>query len=73
MFHKASFGADELLLVKRAHRGHLILPGAFVRLNSGGPVGLVADLLRDGRARVSWLTDPPTSSVLPDRCLTPVS
>ena len=70
MLRRAHFSASHLQIVKRFSGGELPSPGSFVRLNSGGPIGVVSDLLTGDRVRVSWLTKSIVRSELPDRCLT---
>ena len=69
MFHRDSFRPSDLIVVKRARRSTLLPLGTFVRLASGGPIGVVTELGCDDRATVQWLTG--SRSVLPDLCLEP--
>jgi hypothetical protein len=69
MFHRDSFEPSALMVVKRAGPSSLKLPGAFVRLNSGGPLGVIQSIDADDRATVTWLTDPPCTRVVADVCL----
>lgn len=69
MQHRDSFTPSALVVVKRASPSSLKIPGAFVRLASGGPLGIIMTVGGDDFAHVRWLTCPPTESVLPDVCL----
>jgi hypothetical protein len=69
MFHRDSFRPSELMVVKRARPSTLLALGSFVRLASGGPIGIVSALDGQDRASVQWLTG--HRSVLPDVCLEP--
>ena len=73
MFHRDSFDPNSLIVLKRAVPSTLLLLGAFVRLRSGGPVGVIESLDEDDRARVVWLTSPPCRRVISDLCLMSVS
>jgi uncharacterized protein YodC (DUF2158 family) len=68
MHHKAVFGASHLIVVKRVRTRRHVTVGAFVRLNSGGPVGTVTGLSSD-QVRVRWLAQPCVTSTLPQICL----
>jgi hypothetical protein len=70
MFHRDSFRPSDLMVVKRAGRSSLKSPGSFVRLNSGGPLGVVESVDHNDRATVHWLTGDRTQ--IADVCLTPV-
>ena len=72
MFHRDSFKPSDLIVVKRAAASTLLPLGAFVRLNSGGPLGIVTALNQDDQTTVQWLTVPPLTSTLPDVCLSAV-
>ena len=72
MFHRDSFKPSDLILVKQAHGSSLLLLGAFVRLNSGGPLGIVEALDSGDNATVKWIGLQSKSS-LPDVCFTCVS
>ena len=69
MLNTAHFKAADLEIVKRSKSGDLPLPGSFVRLNSGGPVGVVTALLPNDEVRVTWLGLAIEKSVVPDRCV----
>ena len=70
MLNTAHFKSGDLEIVKRLQTGCLPSPGSFVRLNSGGPVGIVTALEHDDSVSVSWLGCWPIEhSVLPDRCV----
>ena len=69
MLNTAHFNADDLEIVSRCESGNLPSPGSFVRLNSGGPLGVVSELMADDHVRVSWLVWPIEHSVIPDRCV----
>ena len=71
--HLGSFQPSELILVKRAVPSTLRLPGSFVRLASGGPIGVVTSLDAADTATVAWLGPFGGRSVLPEVCLTPAS
>ncbi len=74
MLNDERFSAKNLVVVQRGALTTPVLhPGTFVRLNSGGPAGVVTDLLEDDRVRVTWMTADADHSVLPDRCLTPLA
>lgn len=45
-------------------------PGQIVRLNSGGPLGIVSDRTADGRLHVVWLNEAFDRSTLPAACVT---
>jgi hypothetical protein len=66
---RGSFNPSTLTVVKRARPPTLLPLGTFVRLASGGPIGIVAALDAKDRASVHWLTG--HHSVLPDVCLEP--
>lgn len=67
MFHRDSFTPSDLILVKRAGPSRLKPPGSFVRLNSGGPIGIVLEIDANDLATVKWLKS--GLSKLPDVCL----
>ena len=68
-----SFRPSDLIVVKPA-RPSMVLPlGAFVRLASGGPIGVLLEIDTDDKATVCWLTVPIRRTTLPDVCLIPVS
>jgi hypothetical protein len=69
MFHRDSFRPSDLILVKQARRSTLLPLGTFVRLNSGGPIGIIGKLDERDRATVHWLAG--KMSLLPDVCLSP--
>lgn len=73
MLYRDSFDPSELIVIKRARPSTLLHLGAFVRLASGGPVGVISSLDEDDNATVAWLTAPPCASVLPDVCLVSAS
>jgi hypothetical protein len=47
----------------------LLTLGSFVRLASGGPIGVIEKLDENDNATVAWLTSPPCTTVLQDLCL----
>jgi len=69
MHHRDSFPPSDLIVVKRARRSTLLSLGTFVRLPSGGPIGIITDLSSDDQAAVCWMSG--HRSVLPDVCLEP--
>ena len=69
MFHRDSFQPSELIVVKKRCASSLLLPGEFVRLNSGGPIGVMMALDGQDRATVHWLIG--GASTLPATCFTP--
>lgn len=73
MFERDSFRACDLILVKKAPPSRLVVPGAFVRLNSGSPVGVVTELDSDDRATVHWIGVPGGKMTLPEVCLSIVA
>lgn len=46
-------------------------PGSFVRLRSGGPIGVVVELWDSDHVGIVWLTGLRQRSVLPDVCVEP--
>lgn len=71
--HRDSFTPSELIVVKRGPSSTLLPLGSFVRLASGGPVGVLMALDTDDNATVVWLTTPPCTCVISDVCLVSVS
>lgn len=69
MFHRDSFTPSKLMVIKPARRSSLLPLGTFVRLASGGPIGIITELDAEDRASIHWLTG--HKSVLPDVCLEP--
>lgn len=67
MFHRDSFRPSDLIVAKRATASTLLPLGSFVRLNSGGPLGIVLQVDCRDRATVHWLTG--ERSCVPDVCL----
>jgi hypothetical protein len=65
--HRDSFKPSDLTIVKRAGPSTLFPLGTFVRLRSGGPVGVIEGLSGDDHATVLWLSG--NRSTLPDVCL----
>ena len=61
----------QLRLVRSAPPDRLHHPGSFVRLNSGGPVGVVTSIDASDHLTISWLTDGRQVSILPDVCVSP--
>jgi uncharacterized protein YodC (DUF2158 family) len=59
--------------VKRRASDHtpLLAPGSFVRLKSGGPVGVVADLDHGDYLLIIWITEGRERSLLPGVCVRP--
>jgi hypothetical protein len=72
MSKRASFGIQEVRLIERHERCDFFVPGSFVRLNSGSPIGVVTDVSQDGTVSVTWLTNPVGRTNLPEQCFTPV-
>lgn len=68
MRRQARFSANNLVLVALS-KPVLHPPGSLVRLNSGGPVGVVRSLGEDDRCLVKWLGRDDDPQLLPDRCL----
>lgn len=68
---RGRFRADDLKVVLAAPAARLLPPGSFVRLNSGGPVGVVMELMASDDVLVMWLTDDRQSSILPEACVSP--
>jgi uncharacterized protein YodC (DUF2158 family) len=67
MFHRDSFTPSQLRVVKRARSSTFLPLGTFVRLASGGPIGIITELDTQDRASVHWFTG--DKSLLPDICL----
>ena len=55
MQNNERFDAKSLVLLRRVKRQAVPHPGTFVRLNSGGPIGLVIDVDCDDRTNIHWL------------------
>lgn len=72
MQQRASFHLSDLVVVKRATLAMLIVPGSFVKLNSGSPIGVVTCTQDNDDCAVTWLSDGYPRSILPECCLTPV-
>lgn len=52
-----------------ARTDDLKTPGSFVRLFSGGPIGVITEVMASEDVLVTWLTDPRESSILPEQCV----
>ena len=73
MLNRDSFEPSSLMVVKRAGPSTLLPPGSFVRLGSGGPIGVVQNIGSDDRATVLWLTAEPFTRTISDVCLVSAS
>lgn len=69
MLQRDSFEPSDLMVVKRAGPSTFYTPGSFVRLRSGGPLGVIQNIDAADRATVAWLTNPPCTRVIADVCL----
>ncbi len=67
-----SFPMSELRIIAPAPPTTLHHPGSMVRLNSGGPVGVVEAVDADDHVSVLWLVAPSERSVLPMQCVSKV-
>lgn len=73
MPHRDSFRPSDLIVVKRARPSMLLPLGSFVRLASGGPVGVLTAMDDNDKATVTWFTTPPCERVISDVCLVSAS
>lgn len=62
--------SSELVIVERASR-EPVIPGDFVHLASGSPLGLV-QVVENEDAEVTWFCDQPIRRRLPSVCLRPL-
>lgn len=46
-------------------------PGSFVRMRSGGPIGVITEVMASEDVLVTWLTTQRDSSILPEACVRP--
>ena len=73
MHNRDSFRPSDLMVVEPARPSMLLPLGSFVRLASGGPVGVITSLDKDDKAAVTWLTGALPRTAISDVCLVPVS
>jgi len=69
---RRSFPMSELRIIAPAPPTTLHHPGSMVRLNSGGPVGVVEAVDEDDHVAVLWLVVPTQRSILPMQCVSKV-
>lgn len=67
MQNRDSFRPSDLIVIKRVAGSTLLPLGSFVRLNSGGPLGVVTDL--DESECNSFAARKPTAAQSLARCL----
>lgn len=68
MMHHRSSKREHQIVVQAARR-NLIAPGMFVRLVTGGALGLATAIDGEDDVTVRWFTSPPECSILPESCL----
>ena len=73
MKSRDSFSPSKLIVVKRAVASTFLIPGSFVRLQSGGPIGVIESVSEFDCLDVCWVTPRRERSALPAVCVVSLS